>query len=375
MRVHLTRAGAITLIEPLVFDRLDVLVDPQGARQLEQAIARIGSRDGADHVRLVPSVLRFLSTEAGSADWEVKFDGMVRYAASKGWLDAQGRVRAHLSYADPVPDGAAPAAAAGAKTFNRLGFQGKVAVVTGASGGLGLAICQSLKSMGAQVVQLDIRYGSAPTEVDGMLAVRCDISDPAAVQAMGELVRAHFGRCDVLVNNAAIASSPVALEDLPLELWERIFHVNLRGALLCAQALVPLMFAQGSGSIINVASIAAQVSTQVGAYGPTKAALIALTHQMAVEWGPRGIHSNSISPGMIRTPLSEPHYQDDTLREDRIAKIPARRIGRPEDIGNAVAFLASDAATYINGQDLVVDGGFLKASLANLYRKPGKVAP
>lgn len=375
MRVHLTRSGAINLIEPLVFDRLDVLVDPQAARQLEQAIARIGSRDGAGHVRLLPSVLRFLSTEAGSVDWELKFDGMVRHAASKGWLDAQGRVRAHLTHADPDDAAPAAAAAAGARTFNCLAFQGKVAVVTGASGGLGLAICQRLKSMGAQVVQLDIRHGNEPAEVDGMLAVRCDISDPAAVQAMGELVRVRYGRCDVLVNNAAIAASPMALEDFPLELWERIFHVNLRGALLCAQALVPLMFAQGAGSIINVASIAAQVSTQVGAYGPTKAALIALTHQMAVEWGPRGIRSNSISPGMIRTPLSEPHYQDDTVREDRIARIPARRIGRPEDIGDAVAFLASDAADYVNGQDLVVDGGFLKASLVNLYRKPGKVAP
>lgn len=373
MRVHLTRAGAITLIEPTVFDRLDVLVDSQDDQQLERAIGRIGSRDGADHVWLVPSVLRFLSAEAGSSDWDARFAGMVSYAGSRGWLDGQGRLRAHLTHA--TPDEAATGAVAGARTFNRLGFQGKVAVVTGASGGLGQAICQRLRSMDAQVVQLDIRYGSEPTEVDGMLAVCCDISDPAAVQAMGELVRVRFGRCDVLVNNAAIAASPVALEDLPLELWERIFHVNLRGALLCAQALVPLMFAQRSGSIINVASIAAQVSTQVGAYGPTKAALIALTHQMAVEWGPRGIHTNSVSPGMIRTPLSEPHYQDDALREDRIAKIPARRIGRPEDIGDAVAFLASDAATYINGQDLVVDGGFLKASLANLYRKPVQVAP
>lgn len=373
MRVHLTRSGAISLLEPSVFNRLDVLVDGQEPQQLERAIARIGSRDGADHVRLLPSVLRFLSSGAGSADWDAKFDGMIAYAASKGWLDEQGRVRAHLTYADPSE--VSTGADAGANTFCPQGFMGKVAVVTGASGGLGQAICQRLKSMGAQLVQVDISYGSEPTEVDGMLAVRCDISDPAAVLALGALVRARFGRCDVLVNNAAIAASPVGLEDFPLELWDRIFHVNLRGALLCAQALVPMMFAQGSGSIINVSSIAAQVSTQVGAYGPTKAALIALTHQMAVEWGPRGIHSNSVSPGMIRTPLSEPHYRDDAVRQDRMAKIPARRIGRPEDIGDAVAFLASDAASYINGQDLVVDGGFLKASLANLYRKPSKVAP
>lgn len=366
MRVHLTNAGAITLLEPLVFNRLDVLVDPQPPEQLELAIARVGSRDGANHVWLSPSVLRFLSSEAGSAEWDAKFDGMIRYAASKGWLDEQGRVRAHLTFGEAskaATDTSTPANS----TFNHGAFSGKVAVVTGASGGLGRAICERLQSMGAQVVQVDITYDAQPTEMAGILAVHCDIADPASVTAMAALVRSRFGRCDVLVNNAAISSSPVALEDFPVDLWDRIFKVNLRGALLCAQALVPMMFAQGAGSIVNVASIAAQVSTRVGAYGPTKAAMRALTHQMAVEWGPHGIRANAVSPGMIRTPLSEVHYRDEAKLQSRTSKIPARRIGRPEDIGDAVAFLASDASTYINGQDMVVDGGFLKASLANLY--------
>lgn len=371
MRVHLTNAGAITLCEPSVFNRLDVLVDPQSPERLEQAIARIGSRDGADHVRLSPSVLRFLSSHAGSAEWDVKFDAMISYAASKGWLDEQGRVRAHLTFREA---GEAVSESSGSgepmsssSTFDNNAFRGKVAVVTGASGGLGLAICQRLQSMGAQVVQVDISYAANPTETAGMLAVHCDIADPASITAMADLARSRFGRCDVLVNNAAITSSPVGLEDFPIDLWDRIFHVNLRGALLCAQALVPMMFDQEAGSIINVASIAAQVSTRVGAYGPSKAAMRALTHQMAVEWGPRGIRANSVSPGMIRTPLSEVHYRDKAKLQSRTSKIPARRIGRPEDIADAVAFLASAASTYINGQDIVVDGGFLKASLANLY--------
>ncbi len=377
MRVHLTNTGAITLCDPTVFNSLDVLVDPQSPELLEQAIARIGNRDGAGHVRLSPSVLRFLSSHAGSAEWDAKFDAMISYAASKGWLDEQGRVRAHLTFREPDvqshPVGISTMANGSGEplrtstTFDNSALKGKVAVITGASGGIGLAICQRLQSMGAQVVQADISFPANPTGTAGMLAVHCDISDPASITAMADLTRSRFGRCDVLVNNAAITASPVGLEDFPIDLWDRIFQVNLRGALLCAQSLAPMMFDQGTGSIINVASIAAQVSTRVGAYGPTKAGMRALTHQMAVEWGPRGIRANSVSPGMIRTPLSEAHYRDDAKLQSRTSKIPARRIGRPEDIGDVVAFLASDASTYINGQDIVVDGGFLKASLANLY--------
>jgi NAD(P)-dependent dehydrogenase (short-subunit alcohol dehydrogenase family) len=252
-------------------------------------------------------------------------------------------------------------------TFDNNALQGRVAVVTGASGGLGLAICQQLRAIGAKVVQVDISHPAAHTEADGLLSVHCDIADPASITAMADLTRSRFGRCDVLVNNAAISAAPVGLEDLPIDVWDRIFRVNLRGAFLCAQALVPMMFEQQAGSIVNVASIAAQAPTRVGAYGPTKAAMQALTRQMAVEWGPRGIRANSVSPGMIRTPLSERHYRDEDTLKNRTSRIPARRLGLPADIADAVCFLSSDASTYINGQDIVVDGGFLKASLTNLY--------
>ncbi len=249
-------------------------------------------------------------------------------------------------------------------------LQGRVAVVTGAAGGIGLAICEHLRAMGAAVVQVDVNAADSAADTDGRLNLRCDISDPESVADLASQVRARFGRCDVLVNNAAVSASAVGLEALPLALWDRIFRINLRGALLCAQGLFPLMRDQQAGSIINVSSISAQTPTRLGAYGTTKAALQALTRQMAVEWGPLGIRANSISPGMIRTPLSEAHYRDDAVLGKRIAHIPARRIGLPSDIAGAVAFLASDASQYVNGEDIVVDGGFVKASLTNLYAGP-----
>lgn len=253
--------------------------------------------------------------------------------------------------------------------FDSACLKGRVAVVTGASRGIGLAICEQLRAMGAQVVQLDILFPDEPIEANNMLAMRCDVADPASINAMAAKVRTRFGRCDVLVNNAGITASPTALEDFPIDEWDRVFRVNLRGALLCAQALVPMMFEAQAGSVVNVASISARSPTRAGAYGATKAAMRALTQQMSVEWGPRGIRANSVSPGMIRTPLSEVHYQKEGMLESRTAKIPARRIGQPEDIAGIVSFLASDASSYINGEDIVVDGGFLKASLNNLYQQ------
>ena len=252
-------------------------------------------------------------------------------------------------------------------TFDAHALKGRVAVVTGAAGGLGLAICERLLAMGAQVARVDVSHPARATPTDDGALLRCDIAEPDEVQALGQWVRSRWGRCDVLVNNAAMSAPAVPLEHFPMEVWDRMFHVNLRGALLCAQALVPLMFERQAGSIVNVASIAAHLATQVGAYGPTKAALLGLTHQMAVEWGPQGVRCNSLSPGMIRTPLSEAYYQAPGKLQAREAKIPLRRIGQPMDIGDAVGFLASDASAYLNGQDLVVDGGFTKASLANLY--------
>jgi NAD(P)-dependent dehydrogenase (short-subunit alcohol dehydrogenase family) len=246
-------------------------------------------------------------------------------------------------------------------------LQDRVAVVTGAAGGLGAAICERLHLMGAQVVSVDVKYPCDSTPNIQGFTFQCDVAQTQSIARLGEFVKKQYGRCDVLVNNAAVSAPLVALELFPVEQWDRLFAVNLRAALLCAQALVPMMFNQQIGSIINIASIAAQAPGQIGAYGPAKAGLLGLTKQMAVDWGPRGVRCNSISPGMIRTPLSEKYYQDPDKLHSRISKIPMRRIGQPMDIADVVGFLASDVSGYVNGQDIVVDGGFLQASLANLY--------
>lgn len=251
-------------------------------------------------------------------------------------------------------------------TFDSRTLQGQVAVVTGASGGLGLAISEQLHAMGAQVVQADISYSAIADTAERMLAVPCDLANPNSIAALGQLVQSRFGRCDVLVNNAAISGTATPLEDFSVEMWDRVFNVNLRGALLCAQAVVPMMLAQQTGSIINVASISAYAPTRIGAYGSSKAGMLGLTQQMAVEWGPRGLSTNAVSPGMIRTPLSEKHYSDPTKLYKRTSQIPVRRLGAPQDIAGVVAFLATNAAAYVNGQNIVVDGGFLNAPLINL---------
>ena len=174
------------------------------------------------------------------------------------------------------------------------------------------------------------------------------------------------------MNNAGIVQF-FPLEDLPVQVFQNVVDINLVGSFIVGQAVGKLMLEKGSGTIVNISSVAGiHPSPGVGAYGPTKAGLVALTELMAVEWGPRGIRVNAIAPGFIDAGMSAPAFTDPAVRELRSSGVPVRRLGTAEDVASAVMFLASDEASYISGQELVVDGGVTHNVFSLLPReRPG----
>lgn len=218
------------------------------------------------------------------------------------------------------------------------------ALVTGAARGIGAAIADRLQRNGLDVVRLDL---------DGAGCRCCDVSDHTAVTALADEV----GPVDVLVNNAGIWRY-AGLEDVDPAEFRRAVEVNLFGAFNTTQVFGRGMLERGAGSIVNVVSISAIAATpKVGAYAPSKAALVALTRQTAVDWGPRGVRCNAVGPGLVDADSTRAAYDADDTRSRRASAVPLRRLATPEDIADVVAFLASDQSAYVTGQVIYVDGG------------------
>jgi NAD(P)-dependent dehydrogenase (short-subunit alcohol dehydrogenase family) len=242
----------------------------------------------------------------------------------------------------------------------------KVAVVTGAARGIGLAIAKKFLEQGYAVALVDIDEATLAnadsTLGDDTLAVVCDVADPAQVASCVREVEKRFGRIDALVNNAGIAVFKPLLETTHEE-WERVLAVNLTGPFLFAQACAPVMLRNPGGSIVNIGSISGlRASTLRVAYGTSKAALAHLTRQQAAELGNAGIRVNLVAPGPVDTAMAKQVHTAD-IRADYHDAIPLNRYGLEEEIAAAVWFLCSDAASYVNGQALAVDGGFDAAGI------------
>lgn len=250
--------------------------------------------------------------------------------------------------------------------LDKLRLDGKVAIVTGASRGLGRAMALGLAEAGADVVvvsrTMEALEGLA-REIGTLgqqgLAIRVDVTDRHEVADMVRSAMETFGKIDILVNNAGTIFRTEA-EEYPEEAWDRVLEVNLKGVFLCCQAVGKVMIAQRRGKIINMGSLLSAIGVPlIPAYAASKGGVRQLTKALAVEWARYNIHVNAIGPGYFRTELTEALEKDEKRTAWILRRTPLGRWGVPEDLKGPVVFLASDASDYITGQILYVDGGWL----------------
>lgn len=244
-------------------------------------------------------------------------------------------------------------------------LSGRVALVTGATGGLGVAMADAFASQGARLVLTDrdrerTEAMAARLRARGQaaFAVAADLGDPTAVDAMVDAALAEAGRIDVLVCNAGVQGPAGPISHTRDVDWQHVMGINLHSALRLTSRVIPGMAARGDGSVILMSSIAGlRGNRAIGLYGLSKAALAQLARNLAVEWGPHGVRVNAISPGLIRTPLAEGLLADAVFMQRRLALTPLRRVGEPHEVAAVALMLASRAGGFVTGHNLVVDGG------------------
>lgn len=248
-------------------------------------------------------------------------------------------------------------------------LDGKVALVTGASSGLGRTGAELFAREGARVVVADVVDGDevldAIADKGGEAAfVRCDVSDDESVRAAVAFAMESFGSLDVLYNNAGVMLSgdddPVST---PLDVYEKTMDINVKGTLLGCRYAIPAMIDSGGGSIVNVASFVAHMGAATAqiAYTASKGAVLAMTREMAVIYARQGIRANALCPGPIMTPLLAKFLSDEDRRRRRLVHIPMGRFGTPDEIAHGALFLASDESSWMTGQSLIIDGGITAA--------------
>jgi NAD(P)-dependent dehydrogenase (short-subunit alcohol dehydrogenase family) len=247
-----------------------------------------------------------------------------------------------------------------------LSFENKVSLVTGAASGMGLATARAFAEAGAAVVLADFREEAVKTETQKLaaaghkaIAVRCDVSDDAQVAAMVPRAVAEFGRLDAAFNNAGVMAHIAPTADSSREDWERVIGINLRGVWSCMKYELRQMELQGSGAIVNNASVGALTGNPgIGSYIASKHGVVGLTRTAALEYIKHGIRVNAINPGLIDTQVARDVVNGNEEAYKDIAKhVPIGRAGRPEEIASAVLWLCSPGASYVVGHALTVDGG------------------
>jgi NAD(P)-dependent dehydrogenase (short-subunit alcohol dehydrogenase family) len=246
----------------------------------------------------------------------------------------------------------------------RWAFDGRVAFVTGAGGGMGARIAADLARGGARVFAADVK--EEPASRDDWTYWRLDVTDEARVAGALDEVFAGCGRLDYVVNGAGVGwfDRDGSVASIDRGVWERVLDVNLTAAMLVCRHALPLVARTGGGAFVHLASVAGLRTSDgpMDAYQVSKAGLVSLSRAVALQYGPQRIRSNTICPGAILTPMIQPLYDEDPARAERMAnRTPLRRLGTVADVSSACQFLLSDEAAFITGIDLVVDGGWTLA--------------